>query len=108
MTRIIDPETLRVVVANICRAAGSQDEEAGLVADNLVMANLMGHDSHGVGMLPRYMLSVRNGGLKVNAHATIAVDSGALIVVDGHAGFGQVIGGVAMVFVMLGLGYFWV
>jgi len=98
MTRIIDPETLRVVVANICRAAGSQDEEAGLVADNLVMANLMGHDSHGVGMLPRYMLSVRNGGLKVNAHATIAVDSGALIVVDGHAGFGQVIGGEAMDF----------
>lgn len=96
MTKIIDPENLRGVVAGICAAAGSEEAEAKLVADNLVMANLMGHDSHGVGMLPRYIGSVRNGGLTLNAHATIAVDSGALVVVDGHAGYGQVIGGEAM------------
>ncbi len=98
MTVTIDHEKLRGIVANICTAAGSEDAEAKLVADNLVMANLMGHDSHGVGMLPRYIGSVRNGGLKVNAHATIAVDSGALIVVEGHTGYGQVIGGEAMDF----------
>lgn len=36
-------------------AAGSQQEEARLVADHLVAANLAGHDSHGVGMIPSYM-----------------------------------------------------
>jgi len=98
MTKYVDHETLRGIVTQICAHAGSENTEAELVADNLVIANLMGHDSHGVGMLPRYIDSVQNGGLKVNAHAKIVVDSGALIVVDGQAGYGQVIGGETMDF----------
>jgi uncharacterized oxidoreductase len=49
---IIAAESLRAVVHAMCKAAGSDDYEAELVAENLVMANLSGHDSHGVGMLP--------------------------------------------------------
>ncbi|MGB4409742.1 MAG: Ldh family oxidoreductase, partial [Burkholderiaceae bacterium] len=49
------PAALRQAAAHIVQAAGSSPEEAKAVADNLVMANLKGHDSHGVGMLPRYM-----------------------------------------------------
>src|SRR6266513_731225 len=37
----------------IVAAGGSEPREAKLVADNLVGANLTGHDSHGVGMIPR-------------------------------------------------------
>ena len=37
------------------------------VADNLVLANLSGHDSHGVGMVPRYVDAVLEGGLQPNA-----------------------------------------
>ena len=36
------------------------------VAANLVLANLSGHDSHGVGMVPRYVDAVLEGGLKPN------------------------------------------
>jgi len=96
MTQIISHETLRGIVSEICAQAGSAGEEPGLVADNLVMANLMGHDSHGVGMLPRYIDCVLSGTLKPNSHAKIAVDSGALVVIDGQAGYGQVIGAEAM------------
>ena len=96
MTQIVSHETLRGIVSEICARAGSAGEEPGLVADNLVMANLMGHDSHGVGMLPRYIDCVLSGTLKPNSHAKIAVDSGALVVIDGQAGYGQVIGGEAM------------
>jgi len=96
MTKVIDHEKLRDIVAAICTHAGSEGDEPRLVADNLVMANLMGHDSHGVGMLPRYIGCVLSGELNPNSHASITRDSGALVVVDGHAGYGQVIGGEAM------------
>ena len=98
MTILIDHEKLRGIVAEICSHSGSEGEEPQLVAENLVMANLMGHDSHGVGMLPRYIQCVQSGTLNPNAAAQIVVDSGALIVVDGNAGYGQVIGGQAMDF----------
>ena len=49
------------------RAAGSSEREAAQVATNLVEANLRGHDSHGVGMMPRYIDALLEGGLRVDA-----------------------------------------
>jgi len=75
---------------------GSLEEEARLVAANLVEANLRGHDSHGIGMIPRYVDAVQEGGLSVNAHVAITQDGGATIGLDGRHGYGQVIGREAM------------
>ena len=52
-------------------ANGSSGAEAATVAHNLVLANLSGHDSHGVGMLPRYVDAVREGGLKPNTSVRV-------------------------------------
>ena len=41
-------DNLRRFVTSILTSGGSASPEAGLVADHLVRANLMGHDSHGV------------------------------------------------------------
>lgn len=79
-------------IAAIVAAGGSEDREARLVADNLVMANLTGHDSHGVGMIPRYVDSLLEGGLRPNRHPEVKFDGGALLALDGQAGYGQVIG----------------
>jgi len=46
---LIAPGPLTEFIAAIVRAAGSSEREAELVSTNLVMANLSGHDSHGVG-----------------------------------------------------------
>ena len=89
-------EALRSAVAAIVGAAGSAPDEAGAVAANLVEANLRGHDSHGVGMVPRYVDAVLEGGLTVNAHVAIRDDTGALLTLDGRQGYGQVIGAEAM------------
>ena len=40
--------------------AGSEPAEATQVADHLVDANLRGHDSHGVGMIPHYVHNITN------------------------------------------------
>jgi len=93
---LIQHDKLRAVVRAICAAAGSESDEAAKVADNLVIANLTGHDSHGVGMLPRYIACAKTGELKINAHVRIVRDEGSMLVLDGQTGYGQVIGGEAM------------
>jgi uncharacterized oxidoreductase len=80
----------------IVAAGGSDAREAKIVAENLVAANLTGHDSHGVGMIPRYIDSLLEGGLVVNQHPKIVFDGGAMISLDGQQGYGQVIGLEAM------------
>lgn len=92
----LDAAKLRAVVNGMCLHAGSDEREASLVADNLVAANLSGHDSHGVGMMPAYMNNVLDGLLKPNQHVEVRSDGGAILQLDGHVGFGQVIGREAM------------
>jgi uncharacterized oxidoreductase len=92
MTKILQAAPLRDTVAAIVRAAGSSEAEARTVAHNLVLANLSGHDSHGVGMVPRYVDAVLEGGLKPNAAAKVQLDAGSLLTVDGQRGYGQVVG----------------
>jgi hydroxycarboxylate dehydrogenase B len=87
---------LRASVAELLSGFGSSAQEIDLVADNLLQANLTGHDSHGIGMLPRYANAFLEGGLKANAHVLTKLDSGTLLALDGQAGFGQVIGHEAM------------
>ena len=83
-------------VAAIIAAAGSSAEEAQTVAANLVLANLSGHDSHGVGMVPRYVDAVLEGGLKPNTGVRTVLDTGALLTLDGQRGYGQIVGAQAM------------
>lgn len=85
-------EPLTRAIEAIVAAGGSDAREARLVAGNLVNANLTGHDSHGVGMIPRYVESLLEGGLSPNRHPQVKFDGGALVTLDGQAGYGQVIG----------------
>ena len=87
---------LHAAIRRVVRGFGSSPAEVEAVANNLIEANLMGHDSHGVGMLPRYAEAFLEGGLKPNTHVTTVIDAGALLRLDGNAGFGQVIGQEAM------------
>jgi uncharacterized oxidoreductase len=80
----------------VVAAGGSEPREARLVAENLVLANLLGHDSHGVGMIPRYVSALLEGGLSPNQHPKINLDAGTLLALDGCQGYGQVIGLEAM------------
>jgi uncharacterized oxidoreductase len=89
-------KSLAQAIEAIVAAGGSDAREAKIVAENLVTANLTGHDSHGVGMIPRYIESLLEGGLKVNQHPKMQFDGGAMISLDGQSGYGQVIGLEAM------------
>ena len=85
-------EPLRARVQRIFRAAGASEREAALIADQLVEANLCGHDSHGVGMVARYLDNARDGTLRLNGALTIALDTGAVLICDAGLGPGQAMG----------------
>ena len=86
---LLAPEYLHALAHLVARAMGSRPEEATDVADHLVAANLAGHDSHGVGMLPDYVRMLQAGLLIPNQELVTVVDRGAVLVLDARRGFGQ-------------------
>ncbi|HLS85010.1 MAG TPA: malate/lactate/ureidoglycolate dehydrogenase [Burkholderiales bacterium] len=95
MSLVFRKDALARAMEAIVAAGGSEPREARMVAENLVTANLMGHDSHGIGMIPRYVDALLEGGLSVNQHPRIKLDAGSLLALDGCQGYGQVIGAEA-------------
>lgn len=88
----VEPAALERVATSILAAAGSSAEEAGKVATKLVGANLAGHDSHGVIRVPQYVDQVRNGHIVPNRTAEVVSETDVLTLLDGHSGYGQVLG----------------
>jgi uncharacterized oxidoreductase len=93
---ITDPAELRLLVQEIFRALGSGPHEAERIAYYLVEANLVGHDSHGVIQVPRYVERVRAGHLIPNQQAEVVREGDWFAVLDGQLGFGQVMGESAL------------
>jgi uncharacterized oxidoreductase len=87
---------LRRLTSAILKSGGSGDAEAQLVADHLVQANLAGHDSHGVGMMPSYVRHLKAGLVVPNTPAKLVKDDGAVLMFDGGRGYGRCVAGEAM------------
>lgn len=88
----IMPDHAATTIARIFRAAGAGDDEAQAIADNLVGACLRGHDSHGIVRVPRYLEAARQGHVGFGRHVSAIIDNPAFALLEGHHGFGQVLG----------------
>lgn len=89
-------ELLSEIVAGLYQASGLPPDDAGLVADSLVTADLWGHSSHGVMRAPWYIDRLRNGVMNAVTQARLIVDAGAIAVMDAGDGVGQVVAERAM------------
>ncbi|MCY4198961.1 MAG: malate/lactate/ureidoglycolate dehydrogenase [Gammaproteobacteria bacterium] len=87
---------LEQFAAELLATAGAPRERADETANHLVLANLKGHDSHGVGMIPHYLHAMRHGELCADADYSVFRDAGPVIGVDAKRCFGQVAGRIAM------------
>jgi len=92
----ISAEQLTTLATKILFHAGGNADFAHNVATRLVNANVTGHDSHGVGMIPAYVDGIRAGQLNPDATAQLVQDKGPFLLVDGQQGFGHVIAEQAM------------
>jgi hydroxycarboxylate dehydrogenase B len=88
---LIPAAQLTAAAHRVFAAAGSAEAEAEIIADHLVAANLKGHDSHGVGMIPSYLRNLGGGKVAPNQPGRVVSDGGAIIVYDGERGYGQIV-----------------
>jgi uncharacterized oxidoreductase len=92
---VVGPSALSDYVRAILAELGARSEDAALVSESLVAANLAGHDSHGVLLLPFYAELVRAGRIRLDACPELVIDRAAVVVIDAHDAFGQVVGRIA-------------
>ena len=88
---LIDAEQLSSFASRVFQSLGASEGRANTVASHLTEANMKGHDSHGVGMIPNYVYGAMKGYLNVNQDANLVQDSGAVMLFDNQFGFGQVV-----------------
>ncbi len=82
--------TLTRLIRDIFAAAGTPDDIAQYVAESLVTTNLTGHDSHGIIRVKGYVVQIQNGSIRPEALPVIERQFGAIAVLNGQWGFGQV------------------
>ena len=87
----IDPARLQAFATTLFAALKVPHFDAVLIADSLVQADLWGHQSHGVMRLPWYAKRLQTGAMHAVTQPEPIVDAGAIAVIDGHDGIGQVL-----------------
>jgi len=92
----ISAEELTKLATSILGSASGNTAKSGKVAKRLVDANLTGHDSHGVGMIPAYVDGIVAQQLNPEADVEIVQDRGPFLLVDGQRGFGHIVAEQAM------------
>lgn len=82
---------LEQVGAQIFEAAAVPMDKSTLVAKELVYANLMGIDSHGLIRIPQYIGAIEKGEIVPEAAIKVVKETPTTAVVDGGHNFGQVV-----------------
>ncbi|MFT5370337.1 MAG: putative oxidoreductase, partial [Candidatus Latescibacterota bacterium] len=88
---IFNVDKLTDACASVFEGAGLDASEAKLIAHSLVVANLMGHDSHGVIRVVQYLSALKDGRVKAGQQIQTVREADASAVVDGGWGFGQTV-----------------
>jgi len=90
MSLLVKAEELKRFVTKIFIHAGMPENDAAWTAETLTQAELRGTSSHGVIRIPDYMRRLETGAVKTHPVVTIEKDAGALALLDGDNGMGQV------------------
>jgi uncharacterized oxidoreductase len=81
---------LQEFAVSLLQAGGASSEEARLVGQSLVAANLRGYESHGVMRIPYYVQAIKDGEVAPGEKLAVLDEGPSRVVADGKWGFGQV------------------
>lgn len=88
---VFTAEVLAQTCRNVFRAVGVSDTESEIVTRSMVDANLVGHDSHGIIHLPKYVHEIEGALIQPGAVIEVKRESPSMAALDGNWGFGPVI-----------------
>lgn len=91
MSPRFEPAAVKDLGVKVLRALGVPRDDAELIADSLVTSDMWGHPSHGMLRLPWYTARLQSGAMKAATEPNVVLDLGALAVLDGDDGIGQVV-----------------
>ena len=94
--RLIQVSDLKAFSKNLLTAAGVRAQDAVLVSDNLIEANLKGVDSHGVVRLDPYLTGILSGYINTNPKIHVVNETDSIVLIDGDNGLGQVVADYAV------------
>lgn len=94
--RRFEPGRLTRYIREIFERAGLTAEEAGVMAQAIVTADLRGMSSHGCVRVPIYVEKIRAGGFRSGRKGKVVMDGPAVMLLDGEDGLGQVLAMRAM------------
>ncbi|WP_200843386.1 Ldh family oxidoreductase [Pantoea sp. 18069] len=78
-----DAATLRAMAQAMLERVGLSSDRAADVADILVEGDLMGHDTHGLQLLPTYLAEIESGSMAVEGDFDVLADRAAVATWDG-------------------------
>jgi LDH2 family malate/lactate/ureidoglycolate dehydrogenase len=84
----VPAEKLIEIAKGLLVAAGASEEEAAVIARYNIGANLVGHDSHGIILIPQYIDRIKAGHIVPQAPWVITQETATTTVIDGNWGFG--------------------
>ncbi len=87
---------LKSFCKQVYQRVGVPDDEADIVADLLVRADLRGVETHGVTRLPIYIQRLQRGYVRAECKMTIVKEKGATAFVEAHGSMGHVVSYRAM------------
>jgi len=92
----VAPERLMEAVVEVLQGLGTGAEEAAIVAESLVRAEMRGTDTHGLPYLKLLAERIEAGLVTVPTRVCVLRDEGGVALLDGGNGIGQVAGWRAM------------
>lgn len=92
----ISEDVLLNISASLLKSSGASNEEATIVSEHCIDANLAGHDSHGIIQIPTYIERIEMGHIIPGAPFEIVKSSDTTTVIDGNWGFGYLVSKRAM------------
>ena len=92
----VTADRLMDIANGLLQAAGASAEEAAIIARYNIGANLVGHDSHGIILIPTYIDRIKAGHIVPGAPWNITQETPTSTVIDGNWGFGYVVTDRAM------------
>src|SRR6201998_4827190 len=93
---VVSAAKLMEIAESLLVAAGASAEEAATIARYNIGANLVGHDSHGIILIPTYIERIKVGHIVPGAPWNITEETPTTTVIDGNWGFGYVVTDRAM------------